>query len=219
MVTKFNNTFYARPSKFYQNWYFWFENKPSGNPDVPTVPLRPAFDGGNANAKKIFEYEIKSDPLFFVAVRSLSSEQDAVPRQKNAASECPVDFNSSRRPRQKTLPPSVRSISIQRDGHDRAARWYSFTPKNPILEGLGMENILVHFIAIWYFYCIFGIFYARLVFLWPFWYIFPILVCCIKKNLATLYHLKKTKHYFCPGCAIYVHRYAVVSSRVRNYGS
>jgi hypothetical protein len=54
--------------------------------------------------------------------------------------------------------------------------------------------------------------------LWPFWYIFPILVCCIKKNLATLDHLKKTKHYFCPGCAIYVHRYAVVS-RVRNYGS
>jgi hypothetical protein len=21
-----------RPSKFYPNWYFWFENKPSGNP-------------------------------------------------------------------------------------------------------------------------------------------------------------------------------------------
>jgi hypothetical protein len=21
-----------RPSKIYPNWYFWFENKPSGNP-------------------------------------------------------------------------------------------------------------------------------------------------------------------------------------------
>jgi hypothetical protein len=24
----------ARPSKIYPNWNFWFENMPSGNPDV-----------------------------------------------------------------------------------------------------------------------------------------------------------------------------------------
>jgi hypothetical protein len=33
-------------------------------------------------------------------------------------------------------------------------------------------KILVYFMAIWYFYCHFGIFYGHLVFLWTFWYIF-----------------------------------------------
>jgi hypothetical protein len=28
--------FLARPSKIYPNWDFWFENKPSGNPDMAT---------------------------------------------------------------------------------------------------------------------------------------------------------------------------------------
>jgi hypothetical protein len=34
MVIKYHNIFLPRPSKFDQNWDFWFENKPSGNPDV-----------------------------------------------------------------------------------------------------------------------------------------------------------------------------------------
>jgi hypothetical protein len=39
----------------------------------------------------------------------------------------------------------------------------------------------VYFTAIWYVLRPFGIFYV-------FWYIFPVLVCCSKKNLATLFH-------------------------------
>jgi hypothetical protein len=37
-----------RHSKFYRNWDFWFENKPSGNPgfvDDDTVSLKNSFDG------------------------------------------------------------------------------------------------------------------------------------------------------------------------------
>jgi hypothetical protein len=52
----------------------------------------------------------------------------------------------------------------------------------------GDEKFGVHmyFMPVWYLYCQFGIFYGHLVFLWPCWYIFPNLVCCTKKNLATL---------------------------------
>jgi hypothetical protein len=59
---------------------------------------------------------------------------------------------------------------------------------------------LVYFIAIWYILLPFGIFcgdlgifYYHLVYfmaIWyilrSFWYTFPVLVCCAKKNLATL---------------------------------
>jgi hypothetical protein len=31
MVMKIPASSIARPSKIYPNWYFWFENKPSGN--------------------------------------------------------------------------------------------------------------------------------------------------------------------------------------------
>jgi hypothetical protein len=54
---------------------------------------------------------------------------------------------------------------------------------------------LVYFMAIWYILCLFGIFYGYLVYFTAIWYIlwlfgicFPILVCCTKKNLATLHH-------------------------------
>jgi hypothetical protein len=30
-------SFIATPSKIYPNWYFWFENKPSGNPDPESL--------------------------------------------------------------------------------------------------------------------------------------------------------------------------------------
>jgi hypothetical protein len=33
MAIKYNNIFHRTPSKIYPNWYFWFENEPSGNPD------------------------------------------------------------------------------------------------------------------------------------------------------------------------------------------
>jgi hypothetical protein len=54
----------------------------------------------------------------------------------------------------------------------RLARWYIFKPKIPIWEKT-LWNMLVNVMAIWYI-------------LWSFWYIFPVLVRCTKKNLATL---------------------------------
>jgi hypothetical protein len=33
MAIKFNNIFHSKAlQNFYPSWYFWFENKPSGNP-------------------------------------------------------------------------------------------------------------------------------------------------------------------------------------------
>jgi hypothetical protein len=44
---------------------------------------------------------------------------------------------------------------------------------------------LVYFLVIWYISLLFGIFFY-LVYFMVIWYIFPVLVCCNKKNLATL---------------------------------
>jgi hypothetical protein len=72
--------------------------------------------------------------------------------------------------------------------HTRVARWYIFKSKfnSNILEGRGEENIgifygmLVYFVVIWYSLLLLGIFCGILV-------QFPtVLVCCGKKNLATL---------------------------------
>jgi hypothetical protein len=71
-------------------------------------------------------------------------------------------------------------IAFQIDS--RVARWYIFKPKITILEGLALEDV--------------GIFYGHLVYfttirhIWVYfiviWYVLPILVFCIKMNLATL---------------------------------
>jgi hypothetical protein len=56
-----------------------------------------------------------------------------------------------------------------------------------ILEGVAMEDVgifydrLVYFTANWYTY-----FMAIWYILWSFGILFPILLCCTKKNLATL---------------------------------
>jgi hypothetical protein len=60
---------------------------------------------------------------------------------------------------------------------------------NAYLEASGWKN-LVYFMAIWYIlgiliYCM----YSHLVFLWPFRYIYPILACFTKKNLAALMYI------------------------------
>jgi hypothetical protein len=67
---------------------------------------------------------------------------------------------------------------------------------------------LVYFMAVWYILCLFGIIYGHLVYfitIWfvlmvP-WYIFPALVCCTRKNLATLLlsslHVSITPRYCC----------------------
>jgi hypothetical protein len=64
----------------------------------------------------------------------------------------------------------------------RVARWYIFKPKIPIW---------VNFSAsckerCWPFYCHFVYFMAIWYVFGSFWYIFPVLVCCAEKNLATL---------------------------------
>jgi transcriptional regulator of aromatic amino acid metabolism len=46
--------------------------------------------------------------------------------------------------------------------------------------------MLVYFMVIWSTFRPFGIFYGHLVHVPSFWYILPVLVCCTKKNLATL---------------------------------
>jgi hypothetical protein len=45
---------------------------------------------------------------------------------------------------------------------------------------------LVYFVVIWDSLWSFGIFCGHLVYFVVIWYIFPLLVCCTKKNLATL---------------------------------
>jgi hypothetical protein len=82
----------------------------------------------------------------------------------------------------------------------RVARWYGyFQTKNPdlgISEGLAMRMVgkfyghLVNFPAIWYILCSFGIFYPR------FGTLLPILVCCTKKNLATLAESRSEREHF-----------------------
>jgi hypothetical protein len=47
---------------------------------------------------------------------------------------------------------------------------------------------LSYFMGIWPILWPVGIFYAPLFYFIVIWYIFPILVCCTKKNLATLIH-------------------------------
>jgi hypothetical protein len=47
-------------------------------------------------------------------------------------------------------------------------------------------KMLIYFMAIWYILHPFGIFYDHLVHFVIIWYIFPVLVSCTKKNLATL---------------------------------
>jgi hypothetical protein len=62
-----------------------------------------------------------------------------------------------------------------------------FRIKNPNLEGLAIEDVgmcyghLVHFAAIWYILWTIGIYIVVI------WYVFSVLVCCGKKNLATLF--------------------------------
>jgi hypothetical protein len=45
---------------------------------------------------------------------------------------------------------------------------------------------LVYYMAIWNILQPFGILYGHLVISWQIWYIFPVLVYCVKKNLAAL---------------------------------
>jgi hypothetical protein len=91
----------------------------------------------------------------------------------------------------------------------RVATWHIFEPKIPIWVNLGgsckegcwsilwpfgpFYGHLVYFKAIWSILRPFGLFCGHLVYfvaiwyiLWPFGIFFHVLVCCTKKNLATL---------------------------------
>jgi hypothetical protein len=71
----------------------------------------------------------------------------------------------------------------------RVARWYIFKPKTPIWVNVWWVlqwEMLVYFTDLWYIVRPIGIFYAYLYSLWSFGIWFPILICCTKKNLATL---------------------------------
>jgi hypothetical protein len=69
-----------------------------------------------------------------------------------------------------------------------------FQPKNPNLGELG--KMLVYFMAFWSILLPFGKFCGHLVnFNWTFWYIFPVLVCCSKKNLAALKNISNSYPY------------------------
>jgi hypothetical protein len=64
-----------------------------------------------------------------------------------------------------------------------------FQTKNSNLGKFGRVlqwKILVKFMTIWSYLRPFGIFRGNLVNFIVIWYIFPILVCCTKKNLATV---------------------------------
>jgi hypothetical protein len=64
-----------------------------------------------------------------------------------------------------------------------------FQTKNPNLGKFWRDlqsKILVYVTVIWHILRPFGIFCGHLAYLMVIWYIFPILVCCTKKNLATL---------------------------------
>jgi hypothetical protein len=65
----------------------------------------------------------------------------------------------------------------------------SFRTKNPNLgkfRRVLQWKMLVYFMDIWSTFRACVIFYGHLVYVPSFWYILPILVCCNKKNLATL---------------------------------
>jgi hypothetical protein len=65
----------------------------------------------------------------------------------------------------------------------------TFQTKNPILGKFCRVlqwNMLAYFMAVWYTLQPFGIFCGHLLYLIVIPYTFPVLVCCAKKNLATL---------------------------------
>jgi hypothetical protein len=69
----------------------------------------------------------------------------------------------------------------------RVARRYIFKPKIQLWVNFGGSYNR----RCWYILCPFGRFCGHLVHYLVIWHIFPVLVCCDKKNLATLYESKR----------------------------
>jgi hypothetical protein len=103
------------------------------------------------------------------------------------------------------VPMERRSILVAFDFHHeetvvfRAARWYILKTRNRNLGKVLQWKMLVYVTAVWSIVRQFGIFgtfgilcghlvytWGHVVYFMVIWYIFPVLVCCTKKNLATL---------------------------------
>jgi hypothetical protein len=55
-----------------------------------------------------------------------------------------------------------------------------------MLEGLAMKDVGIFFMEIWSILQPFHMFYGHLVYFVVIWYLFPVLVYCTKKTMATL---------------------------------
>jgi hypothetical protein len=76
----------------------------------------------------------------------------------------------------------------KQDGRDQGCQMVCFQTKNPYLGKFWrvlLWKILVYFMTIWSILGHLEIFYGHLVYVVLIWYIFPALVFCTKKNLAT----------------------------------
>jgi hypothetical protein len=67
----------------------------------------------------------------------------------------------------------------------KVARWYQKTNLGKFWRALEWKRF-THSMAIWNILLPFGIFYGNLVLKWQFGLFSPVLVYCVKKNLATL---------------------------------
>jgi hypothetical protein len=88
---------------------------------------------------------------------------------------------------------------------------------------------LVHFTAIWFILLTFGTHCGHLVYFVVIWYIFPVLVCCTTKNLATLflyryirvtstllaYNLVRPEHPVCSHMCLYLQFDRRLTGRLR----
>jgi hypothetical protein len=61
--------------------------------------------------------------------------------------------------------------------------------------GIGILSTFCLFTAIWYILWPFNMFYSHFTYFVEIRYIFPVLVCCAKKNLATLSLLNSRRHF------------------------
>jgi hypothetical protein len=71
-------------------------------------------------------------------------------------------------------------------GRISAAGWQIFKPKIPIWVNFGRSRNGTFYCHLMYILRPFGIFCGYLVYFMVIWYVFPVLVCCATKNLATL---------------------------------
>jgi hypothetical protein len=84
--------------------------------------------------------------------------------------------------------PDVKLFSSSSQG----CQMVCFQTKNPNLGEFWRAldwKMLIYFMATWNILWTFGVFYDLLVHFVSIWYIFPVLVSCTKKNLATLVRL------------------------------